>query len=80
MNNSITAPGAMTDLGRLLAGPQGEHNLELLTRSLNDEAYRLQATISAGLSADDYGRVCRRADALQYAIVTLKSLRMFLTP
>jgi hypothetical protein len=80
MNNSITSPESMTDLGRLLAGPQGEQNLELLTRSLNDEAFRVKATISAGLSADDYGRACRRADALQYAIVTLKSLRIFLTP
>ncbi|MEY3007389.1 MAG: hypothetical protein RI942_1731, partial [Pseudomonadota bacterium] len=44
MNNSITSPESMTELGRLLAGPQGEQNLELLTRSLNDEAFRVKAT------------------------------------
>ena len=80
MNHSITAPESMTDLGRLLVGPQGEQNLDLLTQSLSDEAWRVKAKISAGLGADDYARACRRADALQHAIATLKSLRIFLTP
>lgn len=80
MNHSMPAPEAMTDLGRLLAGPQGEHARNRLLRILADEEMRVRRQMNAGLDAGSYARADRRILALQHAEAVLKSLSIFLEP
>ncbi|MEK9822049.1 MAG: hypothetical protein VW840_07750 [Gammaproteobacteria bacterium] len=80
MNNSLPAPEPMTDLARLLAGPQGAQNLDYLMRTLNDEEMRITRQMSAGLDADAYAQAGRRVLAVQHAQSVLKSLNLYLEP
>ncbi len=79
MNFGLASPEPMTDLGRLLTGPQGDDNLNYLLRALGDEEMRVTRLLSTGLEKEQYARALRRVTALQYASIVLKSLRIFLT-
>jgi len=78
MNAQTQAPLPMTDLGRLLSGPDARVNLTRLLRTLEDEALRVNRKMSQGLSQDDYAHASKRVTALNSAQMILKSLQIFL--
>lgn len=78
MNTNATPALPMTDLGRLLAGRDGEANLTALNRALEDELGRVRARMAAGLGQAEYVHAGKRALALGSAQLVLKSLRIFL--
>ena len=79
MNASVQAPLPMTDLGRLLHGPDAESNLVKLHRALEDEILKVRKKMSAGLNQTDYVHASKRVNALSHAQMVLKSLQIYLT-
>lgn len=73
-----TASTPMTDLGRLLSGPQAPEHLLKLLRTLEDERIKVGRKMAAGLNQDDYAHASRRISALDSAQMVLKSLQIYL--
>ena len=80
MQPSVAIPPPMTDLGRLLSGPDADVRLTQLSRVLADEEMRVRKRMAAGLTQEDYGRAGRRVSALQHADAVMKSLKIFHAP
>jgi len=80
MQPGVVPPPPMTDLGRLLSGPDAEAHLTRLSRVLADEEQRVRKRMAAGLTQEDYGRAGRRVSALQHADAVMKSLKIFHAP
>ncbi len=80
MNQGVAIPPPITDLARLLCGPDADANLARLSRVLADEEQRVRKRLAAGLNQDDYARANRRVSALQHADASLKALKIFFTP
>lgn len=78
MNAHSQAPLPMTDLGRLLSGPDAQTHLTKLLRTLEDEVFRVNRKMGQGLSQDDYAHASKRVTALNSAQMILKSLQIFL--
>ena len=78
MNANVQAPLPMTDLGRLLHGPDATSNLVKLHRALEDETYKVRKKMSAGLNQADYVHASKRINALNHAQAVLKSLQIYL--
>lgn len=68
----------MTDLGRLLSGPQSGEHLESLRQTLDKELDRVRQRMGKGLSKEDYVHACKRVVALNHAQMVLKSVHIYL--
>ena len=78
MNANAHPPLPMTDLGRLLQGQDATSNLVELHRTLEDEALKVQKSMSAGLNPADYVHASKRVNALAHAQAVLTSLQIYL--
>ena len=72
-------PLPMTDLGRLLKGPQSGEHLETLHQTLESELARVRQRMNKGLSKEDYVHACKRVVALNHAQMVLKSVHIYLS-
>ncbi len=68
----------MSDLGRLLDGPESEAHLARLDRTLEAELAKVRAKMAAGLAQADYVHAGKRVVALCNAQIVLKSLHIYL--
>ena len=68
----------MTDLGRLLSGPQSGEHLDSLRQTLDNELSRVRQRMTKGLSKEDYVHACKRVVALNHAQMVLKSVHIYL--
>lgn len=78
MNTQMSAPLPLTDLGRLLRGPQADVHLTALTRALDDEVLRVRGRMAAGLAQAEFVQSSKRVAALHSAQMVLKSLQIYL--
>ena len=78
MNSTPPASEPMTDLARLLSGPEALANLARLLATLDAETQQVKRAINRGLGQEEFARANARVLALGSAQLILKSLQIYL--
>ena len=74
---SNQTPDAMSDLGRLLSGPDSTANLKTLVEHLENEEAAVKREMARPSTKDEFERLQQKQKALHHGQAVLKSIQIY---